>query len=136
MEQLPPYVDMELVALQLSLRGDTPKPAPFKKVWAKVTACSPSDPADTTYYRKFGYEGAAHNVAACYSQFPKGTLLRVPGYLDTSYPNKFWEVDSRGGSVIRRSARKGVYHIDVKFTSYASAKAWGTRWMYIDVIYP
>lgn len=120
--------------LQLSLRE--PEAPVVRQVWARVTACSPADPKDVAYYRKYGYEGAVYNIAASYKQFPKGTRIKVPGYLEKSYPNTFWEVDSGGGSVIRRSAREGILHIDVKFATLASAKAWGSRWLLLDVVYP
>jgi len=105
------------------------------RIWAKVTACSPEDPQDKEYYKQHGYRGATYNIAAYYQQFPKGTQIYVPGYM-VSHGDKYWEVDSPGGSVIRRSHRQGVVQIDVKFRTYHSAQEWGVKWMYIDVIYP
>lgn len=110
--------------------------ANIKKVLVRVTACSPEDPLDIEYYAKHGYAGAIYNIAADYKVFPKGTLMRVPGYMESSYPGKFWEVDSPGGSVIRVSTRKGIAHIDVKFRTLHSARKWGSRWMELEVIYP
>jgi hypothetical protein len=107
-------------------------PTPMR---VKVTACSPVDSAvDIAYYKKHGYAGSAYNIAA--NHFPKGTLIRVPGYMEKSYPGQFWEVDSRGGSVIRRSAERGVIQIDVKFKTLYSVKQWGVRWLTVDVITP
>lgn len=104
-------------------------------VLARVTACSPYDSdADKRYYAKYGYEGGVYGIAACYKQFPKGTKIRVPGYLNQSYPNKFWEVDSKGGPVIRNSSRRGIIHIDVKFATLYSVKQWGSKWMYVEVM--
>jgi len=99
----------------------------------RVTACSPSDPQDIEYYKANGYKGAAHNVAADLKKFPKGTLMKVPGYM-ISQPGKFWEVDSAGGSVIRRSARQGVIQIDVKFELHSTAIKWGSKMMDVEVI--
>lgn len=116
-------------------RGSSARPtAPATRmVWARVTACSPHDPKDIAYYRVHGYKGAMYNIAADYKVFPKGTRIRVPGYMDTSYPGRFWVVDSPGGSKIRQSTAKGIIHIDVKFKTYYSAVQWGSRWMYIEV---
>lgn len=104
------------------------------KIWAKVTACSPQDPSDVEYYKHNGYKGATYNIAADYRQLPQGTQIYVSGYMESR--NQYWTVDSPGGSVIRRSTREGVVQIDVKFRTYHSAKEWGTRWMFIDVVYP
>jgi 3D (Asp-Asp-Asp) domain-containing protein len=101
-----------------------------------VTACSPEDPKDKAYYAKHGYEGGVYNLAADLRVFPRGTQIRVPGYMETSYPGKFWEVDSAGGSVIRRSTRKGVVQIDRKFRTLHSAREWGSKWLNVEVIDP
>jgi hypothetical protein len=107
---------------------------PSRVIRMRVTACSPQDPQDAEYYARHGYEGGIYGIAAYTKQFPKGTLMRVSGYLDKSYPDKFWSVDSAGGSVIRRSARSGVPHIDVKFRTYYTAQRWGNRWIDVEVI--
>jgi 3D (Asp-Asp-Asp) domain-containing protein len=104
----------------------------IRKVKARVTACSPQDPQDLAYYAKNGYAGETYNIAADLKQFPIGTKMRVPGYMG----GKWFEVDSAGGSVIRRSTRKGVYHIDVKFKTFYSAKKWGNKHMTIEYILP
>jgi hypothetical protein len=54
--------------------------------------------------------------------------------MDVSYPGKFWTVDSKGGPIIRKSARAGVIQIDVKFATAYSARSWGSRWMNIEVL--
>lgn len=116
-----------------------PAPAPRPRthwVWAIVTACSPDDPGDGAYYEANGYEGDSYNIAADPRQFPLGTLIHVPGYLDRSHPGQFWAVDSHGGPFIRRSARHHVPHIDVKFRTLYSAQQWGTRIMPIEVLDP
>ena len=126
----------EQIAQLLGL--EQPKPTPPKTYFLriKVTACSPDDPKDRAYYASHGYEGASYNIAADYRYFPKGTKIRVPGYLEQSYPGKFWEVDSKGGSVIRRSSNQGNPQIDVKFTTYYSARNWGTKWLDVEIMLP
>jgi hypothetical protein len=92
-------------------------------------ARTPHDPKDKKYYAKYGYEGGEYGVAAHVESFPKGTLMRIPGYRS----GEWQEVDSKGGGVIRRAARKGYHQIDVKFKTHQSAKQWGSRWMYVEV---
>jgi 3D (Asp-Asp-Asp) domain-containing protein len=112
---------------------DVPK---AKTLRLRVTACSPDDPQDREYYRRHGYAGAVYGIAADLRVFPKGTKMRIPGYLDKMYPGEWWTVDSPGGSVIRRSTSRGVYHVDVKFKTYGTAKKWGSQWLDVEVMYP
>jgi 3D (Asp-Asp-Asp) domain-containing protein len=108
-----------------------------KRVRVRVTACSPEDPWDLAYYAANGYEGAIYGIAADPRVFPKGTILRVPGYREKHAPHAGgWTVDSKGGSVIRASSRRGIKHIDVKFRTLHSARAWGSRWLIVDVLTP
>jgi 3D (Asp-Asp-Asp) domain-containing protein len=129
-----PETEVELSSIMTLPPPQMPK---IRKVLAIVTACSPYDSqADIDYYKEFGYEGATYNVAADMRQFKKGTKIRIPGYMDVSYPNKFWVVDSKGGPYIRDSADKGIYHIDVKFATRYSAVKWGSQKIWIEVIDP
>jgi len=129
-----PKVEIELSSIMTLPKPQMPK---IRKVLAIVTACSPYDSqADIDYYKEFGYEGATYNVAADMRQFKKGTKIRIPGYMDVSYPNKFWIVDSKGGPYIRDSVDRGIYHIDVKFATRYSAVKWGSQKIWIEVIDP
>lgn len=128
---------MPLVAYPPPMPPQSMAVAPkIRVVRALVTACSPEDPKDKAYYAKHGYEGSTYNIAADLRVLPRGTKIRVPGYLDRSFPDKFWEVDSAGGSVIRRSTRKGIVQIDVKFKTLYSARQWGSRMLDVEVIDP
>lgn len=101
-------------------------------VTMRVTACSPGDPLDKDYYARNGYEGDAYGIAAFKPYYPEGTEMRIPGYMKTT-----WEtVDSSGGSVIRRSTRRGSQHIDVKYRTVHSARAWGTQKLDVEVVLP
>lgn len=126
---------LELDPFYTPLHPATPvqERARTRLVWARVTACSPNDPQDLEYYGKNGYAGALHNIAADYRVFPRGTKIHVPGYLEQSSPGRFWLVDSPGGSVIRRSTAHGTPHIDVKFSTYYSARQWGSRWLQLEI---
>jgi len=44
----------------------------------------------------------------------------------------FKEIDDTGRSM-RASWRRGVYHLDIRFSSHSQAKRYGTKW--IDVVY-
>lgn len=117
----------------------TPPPAPTYDVVVVrmlVTACSPQDTIDQAYYARHGYEGAIYNIAADLSMLPRGTRINVPDYMEVSYPGKFWEVDSAGGSIIRRATRRGVLQIDVKFRTEYSALKWGSQWLNVEVQIP
>lgn len=106
----------------------TPK---VRVVRAKVTACSPQDPKDHSYYKKNGYEGRlTRAVAADPRMLSLGTQIIVPGYAGDSWV----PVDSKGGSVIRRSTRRGVLHLDVKFKTYAVAKQWGCKYLDVTIL--
>ena len=111
------------------------RPEPHVRViHMRVTACSPEDRIDVGYYNKNGYEGGVYGIAAYTKVFPRGTMMRIPGYLEQSQPGKYWPVDSAGGSVIRRSAREGITHIDVKFRTERTALLWGSRYLDVEVI--
>lgn len=109
------------------------EPAPVQRTYdvvtvrALVTACSPQDAIDQAYYSRHGYEGATYNIAADHSILPRGTKIQVPGYMDVSFPDKFWEVDSAGGSIIRRATRRGIIQFDVKYRTEHSALKWGKQ---------
>lgn len=103
---------------------------------AIVTACSPQDAIDQDYYAKNGYAGSTYNICADFRQFPKGTLIRVPGYMDKTHKDKWWVVDASGGSIIRRSVDRGHVHIDVKYRTEHSALKWGRQKLTIEYILP
>lgn len=120
---------------------EPPPPPPKKYIYGpvvyvvpmKVTACSPQDPKDAEYYAKNGYAGDAYGIAADLQRYPKGTQMRVPGYMKTTWE----EVDSSGGTVIRKDARrKGIEQIDVKFRTLKSVKTWGAQDLNVEIILP
>lgn len=121
------------------VEAPTPPPPPTYDVVIVrmlVTACSPQDAIDQAYYARHGYEGAIYNIAADLSMLPRGTRINVPGYMEVSYPGTFWEVDSAGGSIIRRATRRGALQIDVKFRTEYSALKWGSQWLNVEVQIP
>lgn len=122
----PAYADSEprpMPTAPVQVPQEPQKPA-YRAVQVRVTACSPEDPQDKEYYSKHGYEGRlTRAVAADLRMLPKGTMLSIPGY----YGGAWVPVDSAGGSVIRRSSRRGIMHIDVKYRTLYSARKWGSQ---------
>lgn len=56
---------------------------------------------------------------------PYGTLLKIPGA-------GIRKADDTGPAM-RRSSRRGIYHIDIRMTSHWAARKWGVRWRSIDL---
>ena len=113
----------------VEVRLEPPKPA-YRAVRMRVTACSPEDPKDKDYYSKNGYAGrTTRAVAADLRHLPKGTMLSIPGYAGGDWV----PVDSSGGSVIRRSSRNGITHIDVKFRKLRDVREWGSQWLTVYI---
>jgi len=67
-------------------------------------------------------------VAADPKLLPYGTKLKIPGV-------GIREVDDTGGAM-RRSAEKGIYHIDVRFHDHEEAKKFGVKWLDVTVLNP
>lgn len=66
-----------------------------------------------------------NGVAADPQLLPYRTRLRIPGV-------GIREVDDTGGGM-RRSAKKRVTHIDVRFASHKEAKRFGRKWLKIKI---
>lgn len=65
-------------------------------------------------------------VAADPKLLPYRTRLEIPGI-------GVREVDDTGGAM-RQSAKKGVYHIDLRMQTHAKAKQWGVRWLKVKIL--
>lgn len=119
----------------------TPEPTPSGWWWvrATVTGYSPRDAidaghpstADTKTSTMKDWRTHPYGIAADPRIIPYGTAVHVPGYLEKSYPWQAWEVDDTGGGM-RRSWRRGIVHLDVRFKTTTSAKNFGKR--NIDVL--
>ncbi len=114
--------------------------AEVERVWVKVTAycpgsccCSPSADGTTSTGRKTDQH--PYGIAADPRLLPYGTMIQVPGYMDVSYPDAWWEVDDTGGAM-RQSAELGVVHLDLRFKHHWSAQQWGVRWMWVTAVRP
>ena len=65
-------------------------------------------------------------VAADPKLLPYRTRLEIPGI-------GIKEVDDTGGGM-RKSAREGVTHIDVRMPSHSAARQWGARWLEVKIL--
>ena len=65
-------------------------------------------------------------VAADPKLLPYGTKLKIPGI-------GIRVVDDTGGAM-RKSAKQGVYHIDVRFHNYKEAKKFGVKWLDVKIL--
>jgi 3D (Asp-Asp-Asp) domain-containing protein len=130
----------------------------------RATAYSPEDPGDARYRSTKGawlhitadgktdvrttpYGIAVPRVerdGRLVPLLPYGTRVYIPtgyNYLDRSRPeDRTFTVDDTGGALSRKTKKKGVPYVDLRFKSYRSAKAWagaqGWRTITIFVIEP
>lgn len=65
-------------------------------------------------------------VAADPKLLPYRTRLEIPGA-------GVREVDDTGGAM-RQSAKKGVYHIDLRMATHAEARQWGVRYLKVKIL--
>ena len=102
-----------------------------KIILMKVTAYDPNCPICTGRWCKYGKTSTGANaqefngVAADLELLPKGTRLYIPDIGDRV-------VDDTGGGM-KRSARKGIYHIDLRVPSHGEAEEFGVQWKEVTV---
>lgn len=120
--------------------GSSPaeRTTPIESSWwwiaATVTGYSPHDAIDSGHASTRDTKTATmrdwrthpYGIAADPRILPYGTHIQVPGYLEKSEPNTAWEVDDTGGGM-RRSWRRGIVHIDVRFKTEHSARKFGKK---------
>lgn len=79
-----------------------------------------------------------YGIAADPKMIPYGTKIYVPGYYEKLQNNKnlipteMNEVDDTGGAM-RKAARRGILHIDIRFRTESEAQRWGSREMMIFI---
>lgn len=106
-----------------------------------VRAYSPYDDVDKAYRLKHptpitarGNHCSEHpyGIAAFLPDYPRGTVISVPGYND----EKATSVDDTGGS-IRKAQREGKpVWIEVRFKTQAEAVKWGCKTIKVRITYP
>ena len=101
----------------------------WKTVSARVTAYEPSRRSCGRFADgKTSLGGNAwklNGVAACPKAIPYGTLVHIPGV-------GFRTVDDTGGQM-RKSWRRGIYHVDLRMTYIYQARRWGNRHLTIKL---
>jgi 3D (Asp-Asp-Asp) domain-containing protein len=103
-------------------------------IHATVTGYSPHDTIDSGHASTQDTKTATmrdwrthpYGLAADPKILPYGTYIQVPGYLEKSEPNTAWMVDDTGGNM-RKSWRRGIIHIDVRFRTESSARKFGKK---------
>jgi len=68
-------------------------------------------------------------VASAWSRIPQGTRLRIPGY----HGGQVVTADDTGADM-KRSARRGIVHLDVRMRTHQAARRWGRRWLRVEVM--
>ncbi len=116
-------------------RGGMPKPVtppPPGMAWAHVLTtgycpcticCGPNASGHTSTNRDV--RSYPFGIAVDPGLMPYRYNLYVPGY-------GIADVDDTGGAM-REDARRGRFHIDLRFTDHQQARRWGVRWMWIAV---
>jgi len=67
-----------------------------------------------------------YGIAADPKLLPYGTRLDIPGI-------GIRIVDDTGGAM-RQSAKKGIYHVDVRFHDHNKAKEFGVQWLNVKIL--
>jgi 3D (Asp-Asp-Asp) domain-containing protein len=106
---------------------EAPEPPPGYRYWgtvvAKVTAYEPSavscgssaDGKTSTLRSAWRMDGCAVAPEA----IPYGTLVWIPGI--------GWRLADDTGSAMKRSWKKGMYHIDVRMGTVSQCRRWGNQ---------
>jgi 3D (Asp-Asp-Asp) domain-containing protein len=104
--------------------------SPKKIQTMKVTAYCPCEKCCGQYADGTTSTGKnAHTtrgVAADPKLLPYGTKLSIPGI-------GILPVDDTGGAM-RQSAKKGIYHIDVRFPTHQEALNWGVKNLPVEIL--
>lgn len=101
----------------------------WKTVVARVTAYTPgkcccrpfADGRTSTGRNAWRMRGCAVAPVAV----PYGTWIDIPGI--------GWRIADDTGSQMRRSARRGIYHIDIRMRTYRQARKWGRKWLRVTL---
>ena len=130
-------------------------PMHVRRVWALVRGYTPWDDFDRDSPYRDGKTSIGKDtnlfpgqwgIAANPRVFGYGTRIRVPGYKPSTHfsEDAFWPVDDTG-AITRRAYDRGItvdgvrcppgtILIEVRFIHQRSARDWGNRWMWIEVI--
>jgi len=100
-----------------------------KSVKALVTAycpCSKCCGSSADGKTSTGRDAHRHSgVAVAPRAIPYGCIVRIAGV-------GYRLADDTGGAM-RRSWRKGTYHLDLRFRTHSEALEWGRKWMKVNI---
>ncbi len=120
-----------LVLMAAMISVTLPKTQEVKKtIRMKVTAycpckkCCGAGAIGKTSTGKDAYK--TRGVAAAPKLLPYKTRLNIPGV-------GILPVDDTGGAM-RQDAKKGIYHIDVRFFSHQEALNFGVKWLNVEIL--
>ncbi len=107
-------------------------------VVALVTAYTPGvescgDSADGRTSTNRSTDVHPYGIAADGAVLPPGSLIRVPEYMDVSFPDRAWEVDDTGGDMRASFRNHYIVHLDLRYRTVVSANKIGRQWMEVDV---
>jgi len=106
-------------------------------VWVQTTGycgtcliCTDGDGLTSTMVR---VADRPHGIAVAPKAIPYGTMIRVDGYRPSSSGQEWFPCDDTGSRMRSDWQDKGIIHMDLRFIHHANARAWGTRWMWVEV---
>jgi 3D (Asp-Asp-Asp) domain-containing protein len=132
------WANMGIPPLQLA-SVEPPKPsANWMTVVALVTAYTPGvescgDSADGRTSTNRSTDVHPYGIAADGAVLPPGSLIKVPEYMDVSFPDRAWEVDDTGGDMRKNFRDHYIVHLDLRYRTVVSANKVGRQWMEISV---
>lgn len=118
---------------------EPPKPpADWLTVVALVTAYTPGvescgDSADGRTSTNRCTDTHPYGIAAADALLPPGSRIKVPEYMDVSFPDRAWEVDDTGGDMRKNFRQHYIVHLDLRYRTVVSANKMGRQWMEISV---
>ena len=112
--------------------------ADWMTVVALVTAYTPGvescgDSADGRTSTNRSTDIHPYGIAADGAVLPAGSLIKVPEYMDVSFPDRAWEVDDTGGDMRKNFREHYIVHLDLRYRTVVSANKVGRQWMEISV---
>ncbi len=134
----PPTPTIELGPLEPVIHHAAPLAHDWMTVVALVTAYTPGvescgDSADGRTSTNRSTDTHPYGIAADGAVLPPGSLIKVPEYMDVSFPDRAWEVDDTGGAMRQDFRKHYIVHLDLRYRTVVSAVKVGRQWMEISV---
>lgn len=119
-----------------------PMPSLITREWlvvtALVTAYTPGpescgESADGFTSTNRSTDAYPYGIAADRRILAPGSLVKVPEYMDVSFPGRAWEVDDTGGDMRKNYRLHCIVHLDLRYRTVVSANKVGRQWMDVEV---